>query len=143
MACTPPANPCHISQISHVLNGRIKPSSVVLITPYSGWTIFDRLYLLNGTLYVVTDEPASVPDRLYILSSATFITSDPAEAALRAPTDKNMRVISTAEARQLFGTEADRLDGVTVSLYPSPNNHLTHATPFVIPQWLAYDPKQL
>ncbi|TBU47870.1 hypothetical protein BD309DRAFT_1050565 [Dichomitus squalens] len=92
-----------------------------ILNESTGWTIFDRLYLFNGTLYVVTDEPESVPDRLYILSSAAFITNDPEEALLRAPTDKNMRVISTTEARQLFGTEADRLDGVT---------------------WLAYDPKQ-
>ena len=80
-----------------------------------GWTIFDRLYLRNGTLYVVTDEPDTIPNLLYIISSGAFITSDPKDIPSRAPTDQNMRVISTAEARQLFGAEADRLDGVSVS----------------------------
>ncbi|KAI1798393.1 hypothetical protein LXA43DRAFT_968715 [Ganoderma leucocontextum] len=99
--------------------GPVPETKIIAHVP--GWTIFDRLYLLNGTLYVVTDEPESVPDRLYILSSGVFITSDPKDISLRDPTDQNMRVISTAESRQLFGAEADRLDGVS---------------------WLAYDPKQ-
>ena len=80
-----------------------------------GWTIFDRLYLLNGTLYVVSDEPEKVPERLYMISTGIFITNDPEDVARRAPTDKEMRIISTVEARQMFGTEAERLDGVSVS----------------------------
>ncbi|KAH9941287.1 uncharacterized protein BXZ73DRAFT_42246 [Epithele typhae] len=96
------------------------PGNTLLII-CTGWTIFDRLYLLNGTLYIVSDEPENVPERLYMISSGIFITSDPADSPLRAPTDKQMRVISTAEAHQLFGAEAERMDGVS---------------------WLAYDPKQ-
>ena len=81
-----------------------------------GWTILDRLYALDGTLYIVTDDPASLPDRKYIISTALRIANGPIEAAKRLPTDKELRIISTAEAKNLFGSGADVLDGVTVSL---------------------------
>lgn len=81
-----------------------------------GWTIFDRLYALKGTLYVVTDDPASVPDRNFIISTALRIANGPIEAAKRVPTDKELKVISTADAKTLFGSGADVLDGVTVRL---------------------------
>ena len=42
--------------------------------------------------------------------------------AERLPTDKDMKIIGTEEAKRLFGTQADRLDGVT---------------------WLVNDPRQL
>lgn len=80
----------------------------------TGWSIFDRLYILNGTIYIVSDEPEAVPERHYMISSAVFIGNSPEEVAARMPTDQVMRVISTAEARQLFGTEAERMDGVSV-----------------------------
>ena len=81
-----------------------------------GWTIFDKLYVLNGTLYVVSDEPDAIPDRRRIISTGIFIENGPIAEAERIPTDKDMRVISTEEAKRLFGTDTARLDGVTVCL---------------------------
>ena len=49
-----------------------------------------------------------------MISSAVFIGNTPEEVAAREPSDRVMRVVSTAEARQLFGTDADRMDGVSV-----------------------------
>lgn len=88
----------------------------VIVAHVPGWTIFDRLYALNGTLYVVTDEPASVPDRSLMISTAVRIANGPVEVAKRIPTDKELKVISTADAKTLFGSGADVLDGVTVRL---------------------------
>jgi len=88
----------------------------VVVAQVPGWTIFDRLYALNGTLYVVTDDPASVPDRKLMVSTALRIANGPVEEAKRMPTDKEMQVISTADAKILFGSGADVLDGVTVRL---------------------------
>ncbi|CDO73894.1 hypothetical protein BN946_scf185016.g51 [Trametes cinnabarina] len=99
--------------------GQVPETKIVAHVP--GWTIFDRLYILNGTVYIVSDAPEDVPDRRYMISTAVFIENGPDAEARRIPTDKEMRVISTEEARRLFGTEAERLDGVT---------------------WLANDPKQ-
>ena len=65
----------------------------------------------------MSDEPESIPERRYMISSAVFIGNTPEEVAARLPSDKNMRIIGTVEARQLFGAEAERMDGVTVRSY--------------------------
>ncbi|KAI0746550.1 hypothetical protein C8Q80DRAFT_1175836 [Daedaleopsis nitida] len=100
-------------------DGQVPETEIVAHVP--GWTIFDKLYLLNGTLYIVSDNPDSVPELRYMISSAIFIGNQPEEVAAREPSDREMRVITTAEARQMFGMDADRIDGVS---------------------WLANDPKQ-
>ena len=93
-----------------------KVPDTVVVAHVPGWTILDRLYALNGTLYVVTDDPASVPDRNFVISNALRIANGPIEAAKRIPTDKELRIISTVDAKTLFGSGADVLDGVTVRL---------------------------
>ena len=70
--------------------------------------------MLNGTLYIVSDEPETVPELKRVISTAVFIENGPVAQANRIPTDKDMRVISTEEAKRLFGIDAARLDGVTV-----------------------------
>ncbi|EPS95320.1 hypothetical protein FOMPIDRAFT_1043637 [Fomitopsis schrenkii] len=99
--------------------GPVPQTNIVAHVP--GWTILDRLYMLNGTLYIVTDEPETVPELKRIMSTGIFIENGPVAQANRIPTDKDMRVISTEEAKRLFGVDASRLDGVT---------------------WYANDPKQ-
>ncbi|OBZ77624.1 hypothetical protein A0H81_02272 [Grifola frondosa] len=99
--------------------GQVPETEVVVHVP--GWTIFDRLYVLNGTVYIVTDNPESIPDRSLMTSTAVMIQNGPVAEAARIPTDKEMRIVSTDEAKRIFGTDAERLDGVT---------------------WLANDPKQ-
>lgn len=86
-------------------------SSSTIIT---GWNVLDNLYILNGTMFVVTDEPGAFPERRMLVGSGYTVHNGPEEVAKREPTDKDMRVISTKEARHLFGTFANRLDGVTV-----------------------------
>jgi len=99
--------------------GEAPQTKIIVHVP--GWTIFDKLYMLNGTMYIVSDQPESIPDRTRITSTAVFIENGPIAEAERIPTDKEMRIISTIEAGRLFGPSAERLDGVT---------------------WLANDPKQ-
>ncbi|EGO00882.1 hypothetical protein SERLA73DRAFT_51542 [Serpula lacrymans var. lacrymans S7.3] len=90
-----------------------------------GWTIFDNLYVFNGTVYIVTDKPASVPDRSHITSTAVKIANGAAAIASRLPTDKELRVISSKEARSLFGTKAEIIDGVSW-LINDPPQFITH-----------------
>ncbi|KAI0700188.1 hypothetical protein BC835DRAFT_1412209 [Cytidiella melzeri] len=99
--------------------GEVLQTEIVAHVP--GWTMFDKLYSKNGTFYIVTDDPTDVPPLNLIISSGIFLTSGPTDELKRLPTDKDMRVIDTTEAKKLFGDRAQRLDGVT---------------------WLANDPKQ-
>ncbi|KAH0829221.1 hypothetical protein J3R83DRAFT_2785 [Lanmaoa asiatica] len=54
--------------------------STTIVSHVPGWTIFDNLFLLNGTVFVVTDDPESVPDRQTITSTGVRIDNG-AEAA--------------------------------------------------------------
>lgn len=102
------------TQLSWEKSTKVPETTVVAHVP--GWTMFDRLYSLNGTLYVVTDEPETIPARRMMISTAAMIANGPVAEAKRVPTDKEMRIISTATAKELFGLGADRMDGVTVSI---------------------------
>lgn len=80
-----------------------------------GWTIFDRLYALNGTVYVVTDNPEKAPNATMMYSKGIFVMPGREEEEKRIPTDNEMRIISTQQATVLFGHSASIIDGVTVS----------------------------
>lgn len=47
-----------------------------LIPVPTGWTIIDDLYLLNGTFYIVTDHPSSVPLLRLMTSTGNEIWND-------------------------------------------------------------------
>lgn len=85
-----------------------------MLTLLRGWTIFDTMYIYNGTVYLVNDEPETFPDRKFMTSPGIPIDTSPENAIARLPTDKDMRIISSSEARQHFGTGATRVQGVTV-----------------------------
>ncbi|KAI0070552.1 hypothetical protein K474DRAFT_1653669 [Panus rudis PR-1116 ss-1] len=115
-----------LQQLSRPLKwgmGQVPETDIIAHVP--GWTIFDRLYILNGTVYIVTDHPELVPDRALMTSKSIVIKNGPEEELKRRPTDKEMRIISTDEARQLFGTQAERLDGVSW-LVNDPKEFVTH-----------------
>jgi len=76
--------------------------------------MFDKMYILNGTVYLVSDEPETFPERRFMTSAGINIKNTPEMVASRQPTDKDMRIISTAEAQKLFGAGANRVQGVTV-----------------------------
>jgi hypothetical protein len=75
------------------------------------------MYIYNGTVYLVSDEPETFPDRKYMTSAGINIGNGPEMVAARQPTDKDMRIISTSAAKKLFGTGANRVQGVTVRAY--------------------------
>jgi hypothetical protein len=79
-----------------------------------GWTILDRLYIFKGVVYVVSDDETSLPHIQFILSRGVPIKEGQEAELGRLPTDEDIRVISTEEARRLFGSGASIIDGVTV-----------------------------
>ena len=88
---------------------------VATTEPAAGWTIFDKLYFVNGTFYVVTDNFEEVPERKLMISSGVFIENGKEAELRRLPSDKDMQIIDRDTARKMVGTQAERLDGVTVS----------------------------
>lgn len=93
--------------------------STLMLTLPKGWTIIDKMYIYNGTVFLVSDEPGTFPDRKFITSTGTIIDNDPEMVKARLPTDNDMRIISTSAAKKLFGNGANRMQGVTVRAFTS------------------------
>ncbi|VDB90957.1 unnamed protein product [Peniophora sp. CBMAI 1063] len=106
-----------------------------------GWTLFDQLYLLNGTLYIITDQPEHLPDTKFIMSTGLHITNGEENAAALLPTEKELRIITRAEAKSIFGAGANRIEGVTW-LANDPDqflrSHLHFAAELLLGFWRAY-----
>ncbi|KAF8887177.1 hypothetical protein BD779DRAFT_1528535 [Infundibulicybe gibba] len=125
---SPPVYPESRPRVSYDTRLSWKTSAVpetAILAHVPGWTIFDKLYILKGIIYVVTDEPQSIPDISFMISKGIFIKPGAAAEATRLPSDKELRIISTKEARELFGTGAQIIDGVTF-LVNDPPQFITH-----------------
>ena len=107
----------------------------------SGWTIFDNLYVMNGTVFVVTDAPETIPPRKTLTSTGIELKGDPELVKARLPTDREMRIISPEDAIELFGSGATLIDGITVSNIPHRTPHTTFHSCII--QWIVNDPTQL
>ncbi|KAG8993430.1 hypothetical protein FRB94_010811 [Tulasnella sp. JGI-2019a] len=84
-----------------------------------GWTILDNVYALNGTFYLVhsdTTNGTTFPER-YLMISNGAPRLDDQPAADRAPTDVNMQIINATEAKRIFGTFANRMEGTSFVCY--------------------------
>ncbi|KAL5536741.1 hypothetical protein ACEPAF_564 [Sanghuangporus sanghuang] len=91
---------------------RVPETTIVAHTP--GWTALDKLYVFNGTMFVVTSTPEEIPEPKLLTSSGYEIFNGPVERAKRKPSEKDIRIVTPEEARVIFGTQsAIRLDGVS------------------------------
>ncbi|KIJ51251.1 hypothetical protein M422DRAFT_223717 [Sphaerobolus stellatus SS14] len=91
-----------------------------------GWTVFENLYLFNGTMFVVTDEPKKIPDiKLLTSSGAWNVTTNTAVPPKeREPTDKDMQIITPRKAEEIFGSHASWMDGTSfIATDPHPFVH--------------------
>ncbi|KAJ7695741.1 hypothetical protein B0H17DRAFT_1055425 [Mycena rosella] len=93
-----------------------------------GWSIIDRLYIFKGVVYVVSDDPDTVPDVASMYSKGMEIFPGKDAEDSRLPGDEDIRIINTADAKQLFGTGASVIDGVTyfVNDHPQFIRHYYH-----------------
>lgn len=96
------------------ISWRTTPPSTRLVAHVPGWTVFDRLYLFQGVLYVVSDEPETLPTVEAMISAGEWIENGREAELARLPTDKDMQIISTKEAAKLFGSRAQIIEGVNV-----------------------------
>jgi len=101
----------------------IPETTVVAHVP--GWTILDRLYIFKGVVYIVSDHPATIPDLSLIYSKGIDILPGKENEPLRLPTEEDIRLISPKQAKQLFGTGVETIDGITF-LVNDPKQFITH-----------------
>ena len=94
--------------------GRLSFLSLQLHLHRTGWTMFDHLYIFKGVVYIVTDSPSTIPDLSFIYSKGINIAPGRENELLRLPTDEDIRVISSTQAKQLFGSDIQTMDGNTV-----------------------------
>jgi hypothetical protein len=127
--------------VAHVPGMCVLDVRLLMLTLLRGWTIFDKMYIYNGTVYLVSDDPDTFPDRKFMTSSGAIIEDQVFD--VRMPTDKDMRIISTSAARKLFGTGANRVQGVTVGAFtalPETSPHATFSGSSTIPNNSQYSP---
>ncbi|KAE9403549.1 hypothetical protein BT96DRAFT_990210 [Gymnopus androsaceus JB14] len=80
----------------------------------NGFTIFDNLYLRNGTLFVVTANVEAFPAKEAILSAPL----DMAAGRENLPTNEHMQFIDPREAKGLLGSQPPLyIDDLTVIVY--------------------------
>lgn len=106
-----------------------------------GWTIFDNMYLFNGTWYLVTDHPSTIPLLRMMVSTGAEIWNDEDSIRRREPTEKDMRIIFPSEARRLWGDSASRVSGVTLLVNDPPQflDHYYHyAAELLFGLWRTY-----
>lgn len=108
-----------------------------IVSHVPGWTIFDRLYIMKGVLYIVSDEPRTVPDIRFIYSKGIFTEPGPEAAETRIPSDEDIRIVSSSEAKKLFGTGAQIMDGVTW-LVNDPPQFITHYYHWSAELWFGF-----
>ncbi|KAG8925786.1 hypothetical protein FRC00_003623 [Tulasnella sp. 408] len=90
-----------------------KMPQTTIVQHTEGFTILDNIYAHNGTLYIITDSPKSVPQIRTMISSGYPVFNGEAEVKKREPTAKDMQIITVKEAEKMFGKLAHRLEGVT------------------------------
>ncbi|BEJ16657.1 hypothetical protein CspHIS471_0600580 [Cutaneotrichosporon sp. HIS471] len=90
-----------------------------------GWTVLDDIYLYNGTWYIVTDNPSSIPLRRMMISTGAEIWNDQASINRREPTENEMRIIFPSEANRLWGHSVSRVAD-TSFLVNDPPQFLDH-----------------
>lgn len=65
-------------------------------------------------MFIVTDHPGNFPEIRKMVSSGYIVNNGAEEVAKREPTDKDMQILTTKQAKAVFGNFANRLDGVSV-----------------------------
>jgi hypothetical protein len=117
----PPSRPLTPSLTKYPVNAdaplSLPETSLVAHAP--GWTIFENLYMFNGTLFILTDTPNLFPDRFYVTSTGLKAENTPENIASRIPTEKEMDFVTSARAKERWDNRVWSVDGLTVSEFLS------------------------
>lgn len=98
--------------------GAVETKTTVMREHAHGWTLFEDVYMANGTMFVVSDEPRDAfPPLEAITSTGLAAQNSPESVQERLPTEKDMMFISREEAQRRWGLEGrvKTVEGSTVS----------------------------
>ncbi|RPD78405.1 hypothetical protein L226DRAFT_291635 [Lentinus tigrinus ALCF2SS1-7] len=119
---------------------KIPETTIVQHAP--GWTVFNNLYMMNGTVFIVTSRPKSFPDIVMITSTGLPAENTPENIAARIPTSDDMAFLTPEEARDLWGGDIEKLEQNRLWSVPGntfiinePSQFLTHYYHFCA-EWL-------
>lgn len=73
-----------------------------------GWTIFENLYMSNGTLLILTSTPKEFPEIRMMTSTGLEAANTPESIAAREPTRENMDFITPEDALERWGGKSER-----------------------------------
>ncbi|KAG8907553.1 hypothetical protein FRB99_003711 [Tulasnella sp. 403] len=87
-----------------------------LLRHVTGWSVFKNLYAANGTFFIISDRPESFPPIREMIGTGHPPTTAKEDEVKHEPTDRDMQIISTQKAIQLFGNGALHISGTSVNL---------------------------
>jgi hypothetical protein len=70
----------------------------------AGWTIFENVYMSNGTMYIITDNPSAWPKQRMMIDTGITALNTPENIAAREPTEYDLDWISPKDAETRWGT---------------------------------------
>ncbi|KAG8773578.1 hypothetical protein FRC12_002456 [Ceratobasidium sp. 428] len=117
-----------------------------LVRHGAGWTIFENVYMSNGTIYIISDDPSAWPTRRMMIDTGITALNTPENIAAREPTKYDIDWISPKEAEERWGTRVWSVPDFTL-LYWDPLQFINHyyhfAAELLMGTWrmlASYDP---
>ncbi|KAJ6505304.1 hypothetical protein C8R45DRAFT_972313 [Mycena sanguinolenta] len=129
VAAVPSVGPASVSSLDLALD--FPPTTIVAHAP--GWTLFQNLFMSNGTFFIVTDKQSEFPEIRLMASNPLTAYNTKQNIDDREPTQYNMDFLSLTEAQRRWGGDVRNgqqnrvlsVDGNTV-LVNEPRQFLRH-----------------
>ncbi|KAG8694563.1 hypothetical protein FRC11_002119, partial [Ceratobasidium sp. 423] len=117
-----------------------------LVKHGAGWTIFENIYMSNGTMYIITDDPSKWPKRRMMIDTGITALNTPENIATREPTEYELDWISPKDTEARWGKRVWAVPDFTI-LYWDPLQFINHyyhfAAELLMGTWrmlVSYDP---
>lgn len=98
---SPPSFPPSNAHLDLGVSREIPETSIISHAP--GWTLFQNLYMSNGTLYIVASNRQLIPEMRMITSTGLIALNTPENIAAREPTEKEIQIIDPKDAMLRWG----------------------------------------
>ncbi|KAG9078831.1 hypothetical protein FS749_009101 [Ceratobasidium sp. UAMH 11750] len=96
-----------------------------LVKHGAGWTIFENVYMSNGTMYIISDDSSGWPTRRMMTDTGITALNTPENIAAREPTKYDLDWITPKEAEERWGTRIWAVPDFTL-LYWDPLQFINH-----------------